>query len=477
MKKLTSPLLLITLLVSLISLLSSCKKYLGVKPRDYVTETELFSSQVGIQNALNGIYHSLGSSKLYGYSLTYGALDVMANYYNPLRQSSQYMRLQGLEIHSKTYLDTVTVIWKEAYTSILNVNNFIEQVRKAPSEIVSINDKDLLLGEGLAIRSFIHFDLLRLFGPVLATDRTASSIPYITQVKREASPLLAADQVMEHIIKDIDSALLLLQKDPVITNGTKRNSGFFSNRNLRMNYYAVKTLKARILLYNGDTEKAYQLATETIYEIEKHFPWTKNSNQAKENPLFEQECFFMVENKNNHELYVNFFSPATPNFNLNKSTTKFLDSTIYENNFSDFRYIAWFEVGTIVNKTDMYFAKYGNHKNTKSPFQGNVVPLIKKAELYLIASETSTTIQEKLDWVNILRLNRGNRSLTTQDIKDGPNNYIEREYYKEFWGEGQSYFYLKRTNSNTRMHFEGTLIESITSASYVAPLPLEELFR
>lgn len=79
----------------------------------------------------------------------------------------------------------------------------------------------------LAVRAFLHFDMLRLFGPVYKLHPEAVSIPYNESSKVAALPLMTADSVLhEKILRDLDEAeKLLADSDPVIENGRWPLSG------------------------------------------------------------------------------------------------------------------------------------------------------------------------------------------------------------------------------------------------------------
>lgn len=62
-------------------------------------------------------------------------------------------------------------------------------------------------GELLALRAFLHFDMLRLFGPIYKEDPSALSIPYNESVKIMNLPLLPADSIVHNkIMRDLDEA-------------------------------------------------------------------------------------------------------------------------------------------------------------------------------------------------------------------------------------------------------------------------------
>ncbi len=83
----------------------------------------------------------------------------------------------------------------------------------------------LIKGEALGLRAMLHFDMLRLFGP-LWTEKEQASIPYQTSSERIVEPLLSADSVLNCVLTDLTRAADLLKDvDPVITDGARNYSG------------------------------------------------------------------------------------------------------------------------------------------------------------------------------------------------------------------------------------------------------------
>ena len=115
----------------------------------------------------------------------------------------------------------------------------------------------LIKGEALGLRAMLHFDMLRLFGP-LWTEKEQASIPYQTSSERIVEPLLSADSVLNCVLTDLTRAADLLKDvDPVITDGARNYSGGENGNDLfyrqyRMNYYAVKALMARAYMWKED---------------------------------------------------------------------------------------------------------------------------------------------------------------------------------------------------------------------------------
>ena len=59
--------------------MSGCNSWLDVQPFDSMTEEQLYSSESGIQRALNGLYLNMTSSTLYAENLGPGIMEAMGN--------------------------------------------------------------------------------------------------------------------------------------------------------------------------------------------------------------------------------------------------------------------------------------------------------------------------------------------------------------------------------------------------------------
>ena len=82
----------------------------------------------------------------------------------------------------------------------------------------------LIKGEALALRAMLHFEVLRIFGPVYKYEPGKECIPYSNDTEKEVKPLLAATTIADYILNDLKDALdLLTGFDPVITEGNVIN--------------------------------------------------------------------------------------------------------------------------------------------------------------------------------------------------------------------------------------------------------------
>ncbi len=91
--------------------------------------------------------------------------------------------------------------------------------------------------------------------------------------------------------------------------------------------------------------------------------------------------------------------------------------------------------------------------------------------MYYILAETETNSTAALAYLNQVRLNRGLTALTSTATLD---DEIKKEYQKEFYGEGQLFFYYKRRNLTLIPSGISTSNITMTKAKYVVPLPASE---
>lgn len=71
----------IIVLIALLSF-SSCNDWLDVVPQGQVQGEDLLTDEKGYNSALDGIYYKLTSETLYGMELSFGMMDVLAQYWD-----------------------------------------------------------------------------------------------------------------------------------------------------------------------------------------------------------------------------------------------------------------------------------------------------------------------------------------------------------------------------------------------------------
>jgi hypothetical protein len=475
--------------------LSACKKWLDITPRTQVASADLFKTQEGFQEALNGVYTRASQGDLFGNELTSGFLDVMAQNFTLSTQLDPlgYLQTQKFNFTDANFINRANSTWSGLYNTIVNANLILANIDSKKS-VFTNNNYSLIKGETLALRAYLHFEIFRMFGSSFASTGNPVGIPYVTTYSNKVTTTSSPQDVIKHIISDLDSAKALLQAfDPIIssdyivgypgadsTTESSSSSLFLQNRRNRMNYYAVCGELARVYLYEGD--KANALLNASIVINSNKFHWTSQADFLNTDPKVQDKILYK-------ELLFSWHIPkeVTGLFNRFQTNTggMFLSpkdaQTIYETNSvggEDLRYKVWFQPAIDGN---LLFQKYARNPNgttetdeTLNPYPLNA-PALRLSEMYYIAAESSYDIApaKALEYLNQVRSVRGIISPLTITTKPDFIEELIKDARKEFYGEGQIFYMYKRLNQN--IVGQGGLIISANDKIFVIPKPNNEI--
>lgn len=425
-------------------MLTSCNAYLDVEPKDRYLETSVFTDSTTTELARQGIYTQLATDALYGGTLTLGALDVMAQYYR--YDEGHVMQGFGRYSYSDTYVTrTFTQAWETAYNTLLNINSFIVGVKNAQG-IFSEASRQCYLGEAYGLRAYLHFDLLRLFGPVYREAPEGTAIPYYTAPSAKVQPLLTAREVGRRVLADLDSAYQCFSAPSVVTLEQPVD---------RFNRLAVLATYARVYLYLGDTEQAAVFANNALEESQEGVGWDTDR-------LFSDEVILRLPVVDMVRQYNRYFNPELPLTSLLSPPIAVLAET-YGGNTQDLRYQQHWS----------YFPKEGMRINAfvKYATPASFVPLIRLSELYFIQAECATDQIRGTAYLQEVAEHRGEELMPDVAVADA----LPGAYRREFWGEGQLFYFYKRVFQ--RMIPDGNAESqgvSMDARDYQVPLPAEE---
>ncbi|UYQ94116.1 RagB/SusD family nutrient uptake outer membrane protein [Chitinophaga horti] len=455
----------ITLVVLVLVMFSSCKKWLDVQPEDKFTEDMIYANEEGFLSALNGVYILMADNKLYGASMTMTTLDLFSQrYYSTSSESrwQQYTRLNYLDDGVRANLQS---IWETSYLCIANLNRYLYNFSVYGNKL-NPAEQSYFKGQAYALRALLYSDLLRMWGPRYVSDSTGLCIPLYDKVGADVGEYMPANKVMDFIMNDIAQAEQMLQADPVLINGHKDGNNF------RMNLFAVKALKARMQLYRNDKAGALATAKEVIAQQEK-FPWVTRaavtSNRDYPDRIFATEVLFGLYSRSMYENFENFFASDNTVENILAPQSATYLETLFESQ-ADFRYSYWWLLpSTGVNFRVLYKFSDVNLKD-RYAFRF-MMPMIRMSEMYMIAAECEPDPAEGLKHINAIRAHRGYDA----DLGSAANldNEIRKEYMKEFFGEGQLWFFYKRKGI-TSVAGANTATVNIPLSAYRFPLPESE---
>ncbi|WP_346700920.1 RagB/SusD family nutrient uptake outer membrane protein [uncultured Alistipes sp.] len=468
MKKYRHILVVLTALMAV-----SCADWLDVQPSDQVSEETAFSSVAGFRQTLNGVYVELNSDNLYGRALSCGMIEVLAQRYDVSDEFTRYYPFTTYDYTGATAQDQISNIWETAYTLIANLNKILENCEKRRGSVLSDEYYHIIKGEALALRALLHFDLFRLFGPVYEGNENQTSIPYYSEFSLNVAPSLQAAEFMTNVITDLENALVELKDDPVIANGVSGKTGdtFLAYRNLRMNYYAVEALLARASMYVGDTKRAEELSQDIIdkHDRSTHFPFITSQQITASEPdrVFSTEILFGLQNLNVDLLYSSLFDASRLKSESLLAPRSSIISSLYTN-INDYRYRTSLRTTAEVGGTN--FSVFQKYMGGDSLYM-QMIPMLRISEMYYIKAEIQLEKGLETDAMQTLTEFLKHRGVDSPSILT-PQALLDDEYRKEFFGEGQLFFYYKRLNRSSIPNATSTSgTVSMNSATYVLPIP------
>lgn len=460
---------------------TSCSDWFDVIPRTSVYEEDLYKNEIGYQQVLTGLYLGMGDNSLYGRETSFGLTDVVSGmFYIPNTSNRAYKFAMQYNFEYADTKSVITGIWTKAYGVIANANELlrnagirqeidVENTRNLPlSEAFrSEQTRNIICGEALAVRAYLHFDLLRLFGVNPQLNASKPSIPYVTTLKKDITRQYTTSEAVEAVITDLLQAEeMLRQSDPVVKGNPQPEDDYYKsvNRLVHINYYAVCGILARAYQYAGRDTEAESWARKVI---DSHaFTWTKTADLNKGDYVGTSELVF--------NLFVRDMKDRiTPYFRFNNES----DNSSQLMPISETHYRELYAGG---DKRAKGFLSYrGSYLPQKYVVTEDGVadtlsikhriPMVRLSEMYYIASESclaNNDIAGASDLLNNVRKARGLKHLNF-DTSEAVRKEIDNEYSREFVAEGQLFYYIKRRNLPDR-------IETQYKVDFVFPLPDNE---
>ncbi len=247
-KRLLTPLFVI---LSVVLLVTSCKKYLDNAPQGELTDVEISTNPNAAADLANGVYNSLWLGDAFGgadvHSLSFIILTNVASD-DADKGSTPTDYGPALEVDNFTLgasNSIVNGIWLGYYQAIARANQALTYLPTSPLDDAS---KNRLIGEVRFIRAYLYFNLVRFFGGVPRIDRVpspqeASSPQFQTRASK--------DSIYQFIINDLQFAVsnLPIKGQTPVGKATKG---------------AAQTLLAKVYLYQKNWQQVYDLTNAVI---------------------------------------------------------------------------------------------------------------------------------------------------------------------------------------------------------------------
>lgn len=214
---------------------TSCTDFLEENNRTSNTEDILYSSKSGIEGLVAASYSYLRGwyGKEAAIGLSEGGTDTwLTGYDNRQKVLINYSGITP-EVATSTR-ETMNACfdeyWEMLYTAVNVCNTGIKAVNNAGEQVLSALEINQYLGELKALRAFYYWHLVETWGPVQINSEPVSSISSVAYRASEA-------EVYEFMLNDVDEAVQHLQARTAKTG--------------RINLWAARALKARLLLYKA----------------------------------------------------------------------------------------------------------------------------------------------------------------------------------------------------------------------------------
>ncbi len=460
--------------------LCACEDFLDQKSQMQVDAEHMFQTEQGFKDALTQCYVGLAGDYLYGKYMSYGPIETMAQHWE--LQSNNWENLYQLDFTLDNARQIFELIYGEMYNVIVHANDVLRFLEKNGAVIESGQTRDVIEGEARAIRAFVHFDVLRLFGQMPFEPGKTVRLGYAETVGKQEIPFLDFDSYVEKLLKDLDMAeALLAESDPLLVKSlatldeTGENEDFFLDyRRFRFNLYAVKALKARVNLYLGRTEEAYRNALSVIQAKTKGgenvISLSGSDDLEKEFYAMPSESIMLLSKT---DISNTMFSTNSYYISSSRKTMLFEGALT-----GDIRIrTVWGSESSGLGGAVPLFRKFlqpssgtgTSSKDLRLKYQ--VIPLLRLAEMYLIAMETAPSESEANRLYKDFMLSR--QMLVSQDLSlEELRQEIEKQYRRELFGEGQMFFYYKRHSASSMLWGRNS---DLTEDNYIVPLPETEL--
>ncbi len=474
----------------LLAFLSSCNSWLDVQPDASVGKEELFNTESGFFEALNGVYTRCVQGDLYGLEFSVGLPEAMAqNYSNSVYDYTGYLKTSIFDFTDINFRNRRDGIWTAAYHAITNCNLILENIDQK-KELFHTHNYEIIKGEALALRAYLHFDVLRFFASPYLTGANEEAIPYVDTYSNRVTSLSTVREIINKVLEDLNQAKeLLKQHDPIIEKNyqvgfpgeegaTEESSTelFLQNRRHRLNYYAVCGTLARVYLYQQEYTQALSNALEVI-DAEK-FVWVNpeeflEADITKQDRIMYKELVFGWDITQRETDLRDKFNTVTTGFYMNESYAR----SLYEVagvGAEDYRFKAWFILSALTGNEPCYqIRKYLQDEDQNLHYL--MMPGIRLSEMYYIAAECvyPTNPGDAWDYFNTVRYHRGIGVVLSENSGTDFIQEILKEYRKETYAEGQLYFNYKRLNQS--IVNESNLVYPAGASIFRIPLPENEL--
>ena len=468
--------------ICLAMLFSGCSKFLDVRPKSEKLESELFTTPKGFEDAIYGVYGSMTRTSLYGKDLLWGITEVLAQNLDggstDNKALAKYDYTSNATLHSR-----LLATWTDAYETIGYANNVLRQLQDHSSATLPLYNR--YRGEMLGLRAYLHFDLLRLFAP---TQPEATGIPYVMTYDQQVKPFLTVGEVYKAILADLHEAEALLGDEAKTIVYPHDNTNYYAFQNYQethFNLYAVYGLLSRVYMTMGNKDKAaeyalrivdgsaFPLVTET--EVKDYLAGTLSPKETifgLYSNTYQSTCESYLHYYTSYHSYSPYYNGSGTDFLMPYTKVYEQDVALTEQDYRKEGHFVEDKGYAIFRKlTNWYAIDHQPAKDRQDLTPG--ITLMHTSEFYLLAAEAllDTDYEHAISLYNTEVKSRGLTPLRADQALSLQR--ISNEFRKEMFGEGQTWYRMKRLGDDIISNAEQKTVTA-SNAVYVIPIPTEE---
>ena len=447
----------IILLSVFFTLVGCSDDFLDTQPADTISSTQLASNPAALGAILNGVYANLRTFGIggqtqhidYGHRGVLAGLDMMGG---DMSMSAFHWYAFWNNYDGREQTSTRTrIIWNTYYTQVAEVNSIINAIS---SDTDDASGK-AFRGQALALRGFFTFNAARIYAHTYIGHEGDLCIPLPTGESFDGKPRSTVLDVYSQIVADLEEAVVLLE-------------GYSRTTKQEVDLAVAQAFLASVYLEMGNWTAAASMAnaarsTYGVMSADEYMSGFADINGS--------EVMWGADiDAESSTIFASFFSHFD---NTNNgyagalAVHKVIDASLYDQmSNTDVRKALFLDrFGTVNQMADptgsigeLELTPYSNIKFRDATFFEGDYIYFRSAEVYLIEAEALARMGDA-NAAQVLFDLVGTRD-TGYSLSTATGDALVEEIYLqrrvELWGEGRSWFDLKRLKKPLMRDYEGS---------------------
>lgn len=185
----------------------SCDKFLDLKPKDFVSPENYYTTESDLNAALTGVYDILGKDQVYG-----DAIPVMFSISDEGYHSRTY-QIDGPEVYNFDAAEPkVNNLWRYLYEGVERANMLLENADRVTMDET---EKRAIIGETKFLRAYFFYLLVDYWGDVPLKTHTTVSVSEVN------IPRTPQKEIYDFILKEMEEAESMVKDATQIGFGGK----------------------------------------------------------------------------------------------------------------------------------------------------------------------------------------------------------------------------------------------------------------